>query len=583
MYAVSIEHLALNSIENSINEDAEINQYNPHDYNEQLANKITTLAGQINAANYRFLKLIAEFDRREAWEGPGIRSCAYWLNWKCGISVGVAREKVRVARALEGLPETNEAFEKGELSYSKVRAMTRAATDLNESYLLNIAQYGTAQHVEKLVGAFRTVSRVQDFAGSDAISVMGELDESVVVSDDEFDKRREQKLYESRSVSCYQNDEGMWVINAKLPAEEGGLLVKLLQELGNNLAAPNWQASNAQNDTSQNDGSQEDQEKNDEKIAAATFSDYKKDDSLSDQLLGEQLLAKEEPLTFPQRRADALTAIAESFLANTDADDDSDGASNGKAAAFATLKGAERCQLILHVHHGRAGSIKDDASSDATSDGIDDVQLDADLDGRWLVPDTALRLACDAALQVVEEDAVGNVLNIGRRSRIIPAAMSRALSIRDGGCQFPSCCETHFVEGHHIKHWANGGDTKLDNLVTLCRYHHRELHKGKFFISVKPESEVRERFADRLCFSTVDRYFDSPFNRSENFVIAPNPAKFTCACCDDSVLKKTLPGAVYDAIDQNTAVTKWQGEGMDLGMAIEGLIRASGGSVNGKK
>ena len=119
--------------------------------------------------------------------------------------------------------------------------------------------------------------------------------------------------------------------------------------------------------------------------------------------------------------------------------------------------------------------------------------------------------------------------------------------------------------------------------MTLCRYHHRELHKGKFFISVKPESEVQERFLDRLCFSTVDRYFDSPFNHSKDFVIAPNPAKFTCACCDDSVLEKTLPRAIYDGIDEKTAVTKWLGEQMDLGMVIEGLIRASGYSVNGKK
>jgi len=73
----------------------ETSEYSISDYNDQLADQITLLAGQINAANYRFLKLIAEFDRREAWEGPGIRSCAYWLNWKCGISVGVARENAR--------------------------------------------------------------------------------------------------------------------------------------------------------------------------------------------------------------------------------------------------------------------------------------------------------------------------------------------------------------------------------------------------------------------------------------------------------------------------------------------------------
>lgn len=266
MYAVSMEQYFINSAENSIQENTESNEYNPHDYNDQLADKITILAGQINAANYRFLKLIAEFDRREAWEGPGIRSCAYWLNWKCGININAAREKIRVSHALEQLPEINEAFEKGELSYSKVRAMTRAATDLNESYLFNISQYGTAQHVEKLVGTFRTVSRVEDFAGSDAKSVMGELDESVVVTDDEFDQRREQKLYESRSVSCYQDDEGMWIIKAKLPAEEGGLLVKLLQELGGNLADSHLKANQPQKDG----------EKESKNLSAERFSGYKK-------------------------------------------------------------------------------------------------------------------------------------------------------------------------------------------------------------------------------------------------------------------------------------------------------------------
>ncbi|MEH6450274.1 MAG: hypothetical protein V7765_16490, partial [Oleispira sp.] len=65
---------------------------------DQLADQITTLAGQINAATYRFLKLIAEFDRRNAWAGYGLRSCAHWLNWKCGIAMSPAREKVRTAR-----------------------------------------------------------------------------------------------------------------------------------------------------------------------------------------------------------------------------------------------------------------------------------------------------------------------------------------------------------------------------------------------------------------------------------------------------------------------------------------------------
>jgi hypothetical protein len=147
--------------------------FTSEDSNDQLADKITTLAGQINAANYRFIIMIAEFNRRKASTGAGIRSFTYWLNWKCGISIGAAREKVRVAIALDDLPKINAAFKKGQLSFSKVRAMTRVARADNEAYLLNIAQYGTAQHMDKLVWAFRKVIRCEHFTGAEVQKTMG--------------------------------------------------------------------------------------------------------------------------------------------------------------------------------------------------------------------------------------------------------------------------------------------------------------------------------------------------------------------------------------------------------------------------
>ena len=525
--------------------------FNTDDSNDELADKITTLAGQINAANYRFLKLIAEFDRRKAWVGAGIRSCAYWLSWKCGLDMNAAREKVRVARALEGLPGINAGFEKGALSYSKVRAMTRVATELNESYLLMIAEHGTTQHVEKLAGAFRTVSRAEEFPGEDVMSVVGEVDESVVVSDVELERRREQNLYESRCVSCYQDEDGMWIIKAKLPAEAGGLVVKVLKELGDRIKQEAGSSSEEANKEGTNKESTN-KEKNRKNVSAETFSEYKNDDLPKDELLEElKEELKEESLTFPQRRADALVTMAEGYLANPDA---------------GSLKGHERCQLILHVHHNE-GAKQGSGSQN-------------NLDSRWLLPDAARRLACDASLLVVEQDGAGNVLDIGRKSRIIPPAMSRALAVRDGGCcQFPGCCESRYVEGHHIKHWADGGETQLDNLVTLCKFHHRELHKGRYFISVKPVSRFNdgsERFAERLCFSTVERYFDSPFSRTEDFVIAPNPAEFTCACCGFDELQKSLPRKIYAGINAKTAVTKWLGDKMDLEMAVDGLLAAGG-------
>jgi hypothetical protein len=326
-----------------------------------------------------------------------------------------AREKVRIARALEGLPAINAAFQKGELSFSKVRAMTRIATEENEDYLLGIAEYGTVHHVEKLVKTFRVVSRIADKPEDFNAADLGLSKEEALIRQEH---EQDQYQKDNRSLSCYQDEDGMWIIKAKLPAEEGGLIAKALKELGDRIADSN---TDEVKETLQNSA---------KSVSAETFS-----------------LDKEEKLTFPQRRADALIAITEHYLASAN--------SVSSIDSITSLKGAERCQLIMHV---RAGSLNQSEGQGA----------DADLDGRWLLPSEARRIACDAGLLVVEEDSVGNVLNIGRRSRIIPPSMSRALTIRDGGCQFPGCCETRYVEGHHIKHWADGGDTKLDNLVTLC-------------------------------------------------------------------------------------------------------------------
>ncbi len=78
----------------------------------------------------------------------------------------------------------------------------------------------------------------------------------------------------------------------------------------------------------------------------------------------------------------------------------------------------------------------------------------------------------------ITEDENGEPLNVGRKTRSIPPALRRALNSRDKGCVFPGCTHQKYVDGHHVHHWANGGETKLDNLVSLCRFHHRLVHEG---------------------------------------------------------------------------------------------------------
>ncbi len=98
--------------------------------------------------------------------------------------------------------------------------------------------------------------------------------------------------------------------------------------------------------------------------------------------------------------------------------------------------------------------------------------------------ETARRLSCDASVVRILEDSKGEPLDVGRKTRTIPPAIRRALNARDKGCRFPGCSFKRYVDGHHVHHWANGGETRLSNLVTLCRFHHRLVHEGQVEIQV---------------------------------------------------------------------------------------------------
>src|SRR5688500_11028537 len=338
---------------------------------DELATEIFTLAGHINAANHRFLTLIAEFDRRNGWSDSLTQSCAHWLNWKCGIGMGAAREKVRVARALENLPKVSAAMETGALSYSKAREITRIATAATEDTLLMVAEHGTASHVEKLVRAFRRSQEAEELS-------------------------REARQQQSRCVSIRHDDDGSMVLHCRLPAEIGARLLTALD-----LAVDD--------------------------VPAGT--------------------SNEPRALFSARRADALGVLAETFLAR----------------GAMEMGGGDRHQIVVHV---AAETLRD---RKAGCCGIEH--------GPSIAAETARRMSCDASLiAMIESD--GEPLNVGRKTRAISPALWRLLKSRDKGCRFPGCANSRYLDGHHIIHWANGGETKPDNVVCLCRFHHRAVHEG---------------------------------------------------------------------------------------------------------
>lgn len=179
---------------------------------DRLEAEIVAWAGHLAAAA-RWLALIAQFDRLEGYARWECQSCAHWLNWKCGLDMRSAREHVRVAHRLVELPVVRAAFEGGELSYSKVRAITRVAAPETEEDLVMLGRHSTAAQLERIVSAWR---RVGEHADAD----------------------QAQACHRRRRVSVYWDDDGSLVVTARLTPDVGAVLLAAFDQAEQLLPAP---------------------------------------------------------------------------------------------------------------------------------------------------------------------------------------------------------------------------------------------------------------------------------------------------------------------------------------------------------
>jgi hypothetical protein len=170
---------------------------------EQLGEAIAALTSRMHAATYQLLIMLREFDAQKGWNN-GFQSCAHWLSWRTGIDVGAAREKVRVANALVILPQLSGALERGEVSYAKVRAITRVATPQNEERLLQFAYHATACQVERVARAWRRCDRLEE-------------------------AREDRQRHLTRSLSTSVDEDGMVVLRARLTPEIGAVLQRAIE------------------------------------------------------------------------------------------------------------------------------------------------------------------------------------------------------------------------------------------------------------------------------------------------------------------------------------------------------------------
>jgi len=333
--------------------------------NGDLEAEVATLSAQLDVAEHRLLALIGELDRRQRHRDHGLPSLAAWLSWRVGLGPVAAREKVRVAKALAELPHINTAFSRAEVSYSKVRAMTRVATPTNEARLLHMAKEASAAQLETLC---RGIEQVTD-QGATA---------------------------QTRQVTLRPCKGGMVRLEACLHPDEAALVMKAIDA-----AVEEADGASAEVRTS---------------------------------------------------RPDGLLRIADAFIAGQRPE--------GRP-------GGERHQIIVCV---RASELHPGGASAESSAGP-------------VGPESMRRLACDASASIVTVDDAGSPLDAGKKTRTIAPALRRALVARDGGCRFPGCNNRHWVDAHHIEHWADGGETCRDNLILLCTAHHWFVHEGGFRMS----------------------------------------------------------------------------------------------------
>jgi Domain of unknown function (DUF222) len=454
---------------------------------ERLEEEIGELAAHIHAATCRWLLLVAEFDRREGWQKWGAKSCGDWLSWRCGIAPRAAREQVRVARRLAELPLACEAFSRGELSYSKVRAISRVASTNTERELVMLAQHATASQLERLVRGYRGVVSTQ--------------------------VEQANRTHAERYVNWEWDEDGSLLLRARLPAEDGALVVKALE---------------AGRDQLQEREAMEDGEGGSAEPPYADGFRQAPDARGSAEPLGADCPLGNSEAIEPHERAtpsnaDALVCMAETLLAN------------GPAQRAA----GERYQLVVHV--------EPQVLSDDAPDRCCELE-----NGPALPPETARRLACDARLVAIAELG-GRPLSVGRKTRVIPPALRRALRSRDGGCCFPGCDQRRFVDAHHVDHWAHGGETKLSNLLLLCRHHHRLVHEGGFRVEHGPGGGNTFRRPDGRAIPTVPR--NRPGSRRQ--------------------LRRTNRGGGV-RVNAETAAARSAGDRLDYGMAIEGLLHREG-------
>jgi len=474
----------------------------------ELESELLAWAGRVAAGEAVVLRLLGEVEARGSWAQHGLVSCAHWVAWRLNLTLTTAREKVRVARALRGLPATSEAFSEGRVSYSQVRALTRVASAGDEQVWLQLARSATATQLEKAARGAERVRREQ--------------------------QRREnpEQVADEDRVRMTWDSDGTLVLTLRIPPGQAPVVMAALEqqqklaqaerearlaELATELAgedprasaeAPGAEVGDAEApapylyvepplpDVPSLRGGRNSPEE--ERLMQAWWDEHWRRKALAQAWYDEQERREREAVAreVPTGRATLVDGLVRALT--------------GAPAGPVTV------QLLIDPVSGWARTVTDE-----------------------LLPPSAVRQALRAASAGLDR------YDRGRRRREATPQLRALLGQLDGErCRFPGCSHTRFLHAHHVRWWSHGGRTDLENLVLVCSRHHQLIH----------DEGYRLRLDSHRVLHVRDRHGKPVLHRPP------------LVAGDAAALDPT------GRITAETLKTRWTGERMDLGYVVSVLL-----------
>lgn len=445
---------------------------------EQIVTDIRRSISCISFCHARVIALIDEVERRGLWaEWVGVKTLTEWVMHVASVTMHTAREYVRVMVALREMPKVKKGLADGDISFSKVREVTRLGARIGDDEALRLATLATGSQISRISQNYQQLA-------------------------DKIDDGPFPLFLAQDSVSMRQVGPGRTRITIELEEDEAAEIATMLDAARQILERPAAEATESAETTGADEG---DEAGVGDDAEGSAVGKAEGAEAAPYEPVSQVMCLMEVIRAFPRAApAGSVDADRARLLVHASAE--------VITRSGATVEAAPACEPPMVSIPARAATEADvpagteteavvpaGTAAEAEAGAKPGAEISTETAAEETVPAgtqkervdttcriegfggitaaTAERLSCEALISGVIKDSGGDVLKLGRSKRLVSRRQRLALSVRDVCCQFPGCRSRRRCDAHHIRPWSQGGATDMDNLILLCRRHHTVVHK----------------------------------------------------------------------------------------------------------